>query len=295
LILFSVSGALACAPPEPPFESYRDEQITNGEYDNNDPAVVALLKGNQIYCTGTLISPHVVLTAAHCLYNTRPSSVYFGTALSSGGVVIPVLESATHPGFDSSTLANDIGLIRLETEAPAVPASMLTDESAGPFDGMLVRVVGFGLDAGLGGTGSLKRTGSSLVAKTDATTWVIHPDPSQPCMGDSGGPILVEVDGAEYVAGVVSSGDIMCSHFANTNLVAYAMTDFIQPYLQHAESLDSRGAVSGGCHLAPTGGSLGDGHTVLLLAFAFLAGARPSNHRGRGSAEIADASSQISA
>ena len=43
----------------------RDElAIVDGEADTADPAVVALTTGGQQFCTGTLVSPRVVVTAA---------------------------------------------------------------------------------------------------------------------------------------------------------------------------------------------------------------------------------------
>ena len=43
------------------------DPIVNGLPDNADPAVVQLNNSDHSYCTGQLIAPHVVLTAAHCL------------------------------------------------------------------------------------------------------------------------------------------------------------------------------------------------------------------------------------
>ena len=44
-----------------------DTSVINGTVDNGDPAVVMLRASQGGYCTGTLVSPTVVVTAAHCV------------------------------------------------------------------------------------------------------------------------------------------------------------------------------------------------------------------------------------
>src|SRR5215212_2663123 len=65
--------------------------ITYGELDGNRHpnvgglvATVAYSDGTWLYCTGTLISPTVFLTAAHCDEGTARVTVTFDTAFQAG-------------------------------------------------------------------------------------------------------------------------------------------------------------------------------------------------------------------
>src|SRR5262245_66543983 len=56
---------LACEPPAPP--TAHQAPITNAADDDGDLGVAALLHGGTLVCTATLVTPRVLLTAAHCL------------------------------------------------------------------------------------------------------------------------------------------------------------------------------------------------------------------------------------
>src|SRR5262249_20713179 len=92
-------------------------------------------------------------------------------------------------------------------------------------------------------------------------------DPSQPCVGDSGGPVLV---GTRVVA-IVSAGDVACASYARASRVS-AFLDFLSP---HAP-------LEGGCAVAT--GPRSSILALLVLVFGVFRHHRsvqPSPNEGR--------------
>jgi len=111
--------------------------------------------------------------------------------------------------------------------APVAPAR-LADTSPEP--GTSVRVVGFG-ETELAGAPFRKREGTSRAEVLDTDTFTLAADPSQPCHGDSGGPVFLETKGGLALAGVVSEGDAACTKFATIGRVDRQLEGFIRPFL----------------------------------------------------------------
>jgi hypothetical protein len=208
--------------------------ITHGTSDDDDFGVVALTLATHVYCSGTLVSPRVVVTAAHCM--TQASArVFFGAAPELGGEFVDVQDVQRPSTFDPSFNASDIAVLRLTWPAPtrARPWPLWS----APFDptlvGRPVRVIGFGsTDASSPSGIARKRAGASRLSSFSDTDFTVAPDPAQPCMGDSGGPEFVVADGVEQLAGVTSEGDPQCSQFARATRVDAYATTFVRPYLQ---------------------------------------------------------------
>jgi len=179
-------------------------------------------------CTGTLIAPDAVLTAAHCVDSVATSGGIpsFSFARYAGNPPADQLLAATraiaHPMWHADNppgqlgQANDIGLLILAQPVTSVaPAALPRPGDATAIgDGLAVTLVGYGYndgayeEAGVPGY-QYKMVGASHVAATG--TWEIEirgmATEAGACDGDSGGPAYALLgDATPRIAATVSRG-----------------------------------------------------------------------------------------
>jgi len=193
--------------------------IARGAPDSADPAVVRIADAN---CSGTLVAPRAVLTAAHCGV-TPGSAVTF-----SDGTSIPTLAFHAHPEWDPITARNDIALVVLAAASAVSPVPLSTAPVTDAQLGERLRIVGYG-ETGDGGAAGTKHTGFTTIVAYDGTTMSDSAQPAASCAGDSGGPALIMVAGVESIAGVTSRGDAACASFGVKTRVDAYVTHFLAP------------------------------------------------------------------
>jgi V8-like Glu-specific endopeptidase len=162
-------------------------------------------------CTGTVIAPRAILTAAHCLPSATASiNVFLGTGPQQATATF-----AAHPNYrESNSTAYDVGVVLMPADIGRAAVPLLVSRDARV--GETAILIGWGKDA-TGVTSTLRAGSATITAVTALTLQTTYTtSASSVCQGDSGGPILLQEGGAWAVAGVISANSTLaCSYGDN--------------------------------------------------------------------------------
>jgi V8-like Glu-specific endopeptidase len=192
-------------------------QIVNGTADASHTSVGALEMSDGSLCTGTVIAPRLVVTAAHCIEGGSAQVFILGANIDSGSATqVTATKSIQHPQYQAEVVEqgeyvgyHDIAVVVLSKNAPVAPVAYRKASLSGT-EGSVVTFVGYGEDK----IGLRYNVRTTLDAIWTQGWWnyVSSQYPGNTCNGDSGGPGLLSVGGVEQIIGIVSSGDQYCSH-----------------------------------------------------------------------------------
>lgn len=192
-------------------------RIVNGADSNPNeiPWQIGVTRAGQRvpFCGGTLISSQYVMTAAHCIQNTKPSDieVILGehdiTTTRDSAITMKVTNIIEHPNYDTGTVNNDFAILKLASPVDLkanrniVQLACLPQPNYNAADGTVATISGWGT-LETGGSERPRRLQKATVSMENQNSCIdtykrVNPITEQmicakgvgtdTCQGDSGG------------------------------------------------------------------------------------------------------------
>lgn len=261
--------------------------VEDGEFDD----VVELELPDEHLCSGVVVTPRVVLTAAHCISDLRAADsvrVRYGPRESSNPA-IEVVEFGAHPDYDRDPHHEDLhdyGYVVLPTDfvlpgGYVAPITTQDEWDDAMVAGREVTIVGYGDDGTNYGTG-VKRKVTTTIRRfsEEGLEFFAGGEQQDSCGGDSGGPAYVRMgDGSLRIAGLVSRGSEVCGTggWYSTPYAGLCWVDehtdagLSDPACNTCDCLDMKKDDDRGCSIGGSGGS----PWLLCLVVALRRRSRP--------------------
>ena len=228
------------------------------------PWMAALLRSAQPnmylaqYCSGVLIDKNWILTAAHCVKGLTKDDINVAVGAfdlkNFSGSRIPAKSLHIHPGYNPTTLTDDIALIELSQPSSQPTITLFSGKSIedAPVSllGRILTAIGWGLADGSTDwywPERLRQVNLPVVADSYCNN--IYPSPligsqlcagwyegKDVCSGDSGGPVVTSIDNRWTHVGLVSYGAPCKDYFGWYGVYTRtsAFVDFIKGYVPGA-------------------------------------------------------------
>lgn len=199
------------------------------------PWIAAIMSANEAdmynaqFCAGVLIDDTWVLTAAHCVVGQATSQIDVAVGVfdlsNYSGSRIALKSIRVHPQYNANNSQNDIALLEL-SQASSQPTLPLFTGEPDVLGGM-VTAIGWGMADGTTYwyyPEKLRQVDLPVVADSYCNN--IYPTPlvasqlcagyyegKDVCNGDSGGPIVAQIEGAWVHVGLVSYGTTCADYY----------------------------------------------------------------------------------
>jgi len=220
---------------------------SNNTFSNTGAFIVKSTDTGEIFpiCSGTMITPNVFLTAAHCTsyftqelapagyiaYVSLDQSIPFGSLTSKKTTLLSVAQIVSNPNYNQSQSdSGDIGVLILDRNVRGVtpatlPACGLLDQLLAQtgFKNAVFTNAGYGLQNRVVGGGvpffqdlnPIPRMFSfSSFNSLNGGYLRLSQNPSTgnggTCFGDSGGPNFFTVNGQQLIVAITITGDSVC-------------------------------------------------------------------------------------
>jgi secreted trypsin-like serine protease len=203
---------------------------------------VALEEKSRFICTGSMVAPDRVLTAAHCVKGDKRKHLSVLAGSASIGPDRPARIKVRHamvdPKYNGRKVSHDFAVLTLATTSGAAPIALPTkaESAAATRPGMTVRSAGWGSRSAWGfrlaqrlktakervyATRVCDReygkahgfVGASMICALGKRVRRFHsrlPFHSTTCSGDSGGPVVANTPTGPRLVGLVSAGAFPC-------------------------------------------------------------------------------------
>jgi len=248
ILIFSISYA----------ETGSSISLTGDTTDINESdwsGVVAIRVG-EYFCTGTLITENIVLTAAHCIYDKDKNGKVIVDVRNSpekieiiagSNIIVKrtflskvkevIVNSKWTTKVYENDYSNDIALIKLTKNITDRELYRINNLDSPPeqIQGVLV---GFGATENSFEVG-IKREGKSKI-KNKVFDLMHIGNPAGTCGGDSGGPFFLHLDNQWIVAGVTSFGatDVCDPERDNYDTNVYSHREWIEQKVFELSGVD---------------------------------------------------------
>ncbi|XP_028609815.1 chymotrypsin-like elastase family member 2A [Grammomys surdaster] len=251
-----VAGALSCGFPT--YEVQDDvSRVVGGQEatPNSWPWQVSLqyLSSGRWYhtCGGSLVANNWVLTAAHCISNSRTYRVLLGrhslSTSESGSLAVQVSKSVVHEKWNSQKIANGYDIALLKLASPVSLTSKIQTACLPPAGTVLANnypcyVTGWGRLQTNGASPDVLQQGRLLVvdyATCSSASWwgssvkttmvcAGGDGVTSSCNGDSGGPLNCKASNGQWqVHGIVSFGSTLGCNYPRKPSVFTRVSSYI--------------------------------------------------------------------